>query len=204
MPVIPPGCAGCNLQSETLYENKYLRREDREKHKPPWKWHKPPYWNPPSIYQRSYMPVVVGFLSLHIHDGTTVVIHSPLQSDMVIARPPKSTWKRPTVRLDGISSYTHDYSGGAFLRPKWTHHPHELGKKAPEVRTSEYADRFHVLTKKQFEKATKRVDVPVKINSRRSAAFLRNVIKPPMFTNTIYSTTYVQHSPPSRPPVTTK
>ena len=61
MPHVPPGCAGCSLWPEKLYENRYFLKDDSNKRRPPFKWRKPDYWNPPTIYQRSYMPVVVSF-----------------------------------------------------------------------------------------------------------------------------------------------
>ena len=79
---------GCSLKPEKLYDNKFYRLPDIDK-KAKWKYVKPPYWNPPTIYQRSFMPV---------------------KTEVERAGPPLSTWKRPTDLLDGITTYTHDYS----------------------------------------------------------------------------------------------
>ncbi|GAU89160.1 hypothetical protein RvY_01744 [Ramazzottius varieornatus] len=165
---------GCSLAPEKLYENKFYRLADRDR-KSKWMYVKPPYWNPPTIYQRSYMPV---------------------KTEAERAGPPRNTWRRPTEMLDGISTYTHDYSLRRFIRPKWIRKQHPIDE-TPPPRNSEYHDRYRLYTKKEFDKVTHRPDVPIKINSKRPAGFVRTVVKPPSFSSTSYS---VAFRPPPPPP----
>ena len=127
-------------------------------------------------------------------------------------------WSTKTCRFDfwliaWLTYYTmfnnskinSDFFHQSYLKPKWVHHPQQINlKKEPEPRISEYEDRFRLLSTKQWTKATTHVEVSVKANARRSAGFAKNIIKPPMFTQTMYSSTFKHHTPPLMPPVTPK